>query len=111
MAKQSPNRCHWRVIEHRSGNNPGAASTVYDQLAFPLRTEMAYQLDHEQEKEKEIFAFIVALSIEKIEYKPYKLKFLSGLAVAIFVAAFDLEEEEKERRQSVEKVSPHTPAD
>jgi hypothetical protein len=103
MAKQSPNRCHWRVIESKSGNNPGIASTIYDQLAFPLRTEMAYQLDHEQEKEKEIFAFIVALSIEKIEYKPYKLKFLSGLAVAIFVAAFDLEEEEKERRQSVEK--------
>lgn len=52
--------------------------------------------------------FLVALSVERIEFKPYKLKFLSGLAVAIFVAAaFDLEseedDEEREIRRAVER--------
>ncbi len=83
--------------------SPSTAGTVYDQLKFPLRTEMAYQLEHENNKSSPL-AFIVALSFEKIQYKPYKLKFLSGLAVAIFVAAFDLEEEDKqvERRMSIQ---------
>jgi hypothetical protein len=104
---------------HNNNSTTATAGTaspvalVYDKLAFPLRTEMAYQLDHDSTTKrqlsntlstnKEVFAFIVALSLEKLEYRPYKLKFLSGLAVAIFVAAFDLEEEERERSQSVEK--------
>lgn len=93
FAKQSQNRCHWKVIENRVSAF-GLGSTVYDQLSFPLRTEMAYEL--EGDPENTINAFIVGFSTERLEFKPYKLKFLSGLAIAIFVAAFDLNEDEPE---------------
>ena len=72
-------------------------STVYDQLNFPLRTEMAFQLDAGDNVSA---AYIVAFSIEKLPFKPAKLKFLSGLAIAIYVAAFDLDQDEDEEDEA-----------
>jgi hypothetical protein len=66
----------------------------YDKLAFPMRTEMAYQLQNDDESQGYLEkAFIVAFSIEKVNFRPSKLKFLKGLAIAIFVAAFDLDDD------------------
>jgi hypothetical protein len=65
---------------------------------------MAYQLQvgPEYGYTNAASSFIVAFSVELLQYKPSKLKFLSGLAVAIFVAAFDLDEEPDENEHSLE---------
>ena len=39
----------------------------------------------------EVSVFIVGFAMDRIDYKPQKLKFLSGLGYAIYVAAFDLD--------------------
>jgi Protein tyrosine and serine/threonine kinase len=41
----------------------------------------------------DVSVFIVGFAIDRIDYKPQKLKFLSGLGYAIYVAAFDLDAE------------------
>jgi serine/threonine protein kinase len=112
-ARQSSEHYHWRIIENRV-HTEGAASTVYDQLSFPVRTEMAFELSGatfpidmslastgDIAVENARGCFLVALSVEKIEFKPYKLKFLSGLAVAIFVAAFDLDADDDRETQEI----------
>ncbi len=75
-----------------------------DKLAFPMKTEISYKLDgrllaHGAEEEEDHHdsghTYIVAFSLDKIEFKPVKLKFLKGLAIAIVVAAYELEEEEE----------------
>lgn len=63
-------------------------------LAAPCQTEVAYLLDNGQTEG--IRVYIVAFAIDKIKYKPSKLKFLSGLGYAIYVAAFVLEEDEED---------------
>lgn len=55
---------------------------------------MSYLLDTDSTEGS--FIFIVGLSTEKVEFKESKLKFLSGLGYAIYVAAYDLDDEEKE---------------
>lgn len=59
---------------------------------------MAYQLDTGDNVST---AFIVAFSIEKVEFKPAKLKFLSGLAIAIYVAAFDLDMDDENEEDEI----------
>lgn len=44
---------------------------------------------------KGVRVYIVAFAIDQIKYKPSKVKFLSGLGYAIYVAAFELESEEE----------------
>jgi hypothetical protein len=96
LAKKSPNHCHWRVLDLPTGILADIDS-VYDKLSFPPKTEMAYQLDVEPEfGYNAASSFIVAFSIDVVQFKPSKLKFLSGIAVAIFIAAFDLDEEPEE---------------
>eukprot|EP01033_Poteriospumella_lacustris_P013497 gene13497-9657_t len=112
-ARRSPEHYHWRVIDPSNypksdtSSEASDASTVsvYELLSFPVRTEMAFELsgatfpiDMNLASTGDIAVdhyargcFLVAISVERIEFKPYKLKFLSGLAVAIFVAAFDLD--------------------
>lgn len=110
-ARQSNEHYHWRIIDNRV-HTEGAASTVYDQLSFPVRTEMAFELSGatfpidmnlastgDMAVDNARGCFLVAISVEKIEFKPYKLKFLSGLAVAIFVAAFDLDADDDRESQ------------
>ena len=55
---------------------------------------MAYLLDNGQTEGVRVY--IVGFSVDKILYKPSKIKFLSGLGYAIYVAAFVLEDEEEE---------------
>ena len=54
-----------------------------------IKTELCYQLDSKTEKAS---VYIVAFATDKIDYKPAKVKFLSGLSYAIYIAAYDLDE-------------------
>ncbi len=54
-----------------------------------IKTELCYQLDTKTEKAS---VYIVAFATDRIEYKPAKVKFLSGLSYAIYIAAYDLDE-------------------
>lgn len=60
---------------------------------LPFRTEMAYLLDGEYNGAS---IFIVGLSFEVIYFKQSKLRFLAGLGYAIYVAAFDFDDDEDE---------------
>eukprot|EP01038_Epipyxis_sp_PR26KG_P016052 gene16052-21797_t len=100
LALESPNSCHWRIIESADNqkidssitNSKGSIKSEggYPDISFPIKTEMAYLLDGETGTCR---VFIVGLSSEKVEFKESKLKFLSGLAYAIYIAAFDIDEE------------------
>ena len=52
---------------------------------------MAYLLEADTEGTA---VFIVGFSLERIGFKTSKLKFLSGIGYAIYVAAFSLEEDD-----------------
>lgn len=67
------------------------ASALHPDLKAPVKTEMSYMLY--QVETGNVRVFIVGFAIDRIEYKPQKLKFLSGLGYAIYVAAFDLDAE------------------
>lgn len=85
-------------------NIPSDMISVYENLAFPLKTEMAYQLQVDPEYGYVSGAcFIVAFSVQMVTFKPSKLKFLSGIAVAIFVSAFDLDEDVEETDEAIEE--------
>ena len=56
-----------------------------------FETEFAYMLEGIKDR---VQVFIVGFSCEKIAYKKSKIKFLSGLGYAIYVAAFNLDEDE-----------------
>lgn len=104
-------------MEHRksstkttSESDPNGIDAVYDLLSFPVLTEMCFELSGATFPldmplastgrivgERAKGCFLVGISVEKIDFKPYKLKFLSGIAVAIFVAAFDLDAEDDDR--------------
>lgn len=113
MAKGSPSRYHWRVVDNyvgQKGDAPkarcdsglgsgfGSGSTLknlelsalHPDLKAPVQTEMSYML---QAETGDVHVFIVGFAIDRIDYKPQKLKFLSGLGYAIYVAAFDLDAE------------------
>ncbi len=72
---------------------------LYSEISAPFKTEMAYLLDNGQTEGVRVY--IVGFAIDKIKYKPSKLKFLSGLGYAIYVAAFVLEEEDDEETEGV----------
>ena len=108
LAKGSSSRYHWRVVDNNddkgekgrprrdsSGQlqpmkNLEAASALHPDLKAPVQTEMSYML---QAETGDVHVFIVGFAIDRIDYKPQKLKFLSGLGYAIYVAAFDLDAE------------------
>lgn len=70
--------------------NLQAPSALHPDLKAPVQTEMSYML---QAETGNVHVFIVGFAIDRIDYKPQKLKFLSGLGYAIYVAAFDLDAE------------------
>eukprot|EP00596_Hydrurales_sp_CCMP1899_P008334 CAMPEP_0119047376 /NCGR_PEP_ID=MMETSP1177-20130426/52811_1 /TAXON_ID=2985 /ORGANISM="Ochromonas sp, Strain CCMP1899" /LENGTH=669 /DNA_ID=CAMNT_0007021909 /DNA_START=346 /DNA_END=2355 /DNA_ORIENTATION=- len=113
LAKESNSRYHWRVVDDTAdgdygrsrsdsqgqvssyknleGINLEEASQLHPDLKAPVKTEMSYMLY--QVETGNVRVFIVGFAIDRIEYKPQKLKFLSGLGYAIYVAAFDLDAE------------------
>lgn len=54
-----------------------------------LTTQVSYLLDNTED----VDVFIVAFAKDAIAYKNSKLKFLSGLGYAIYIAAFDLDDD------------------
>jgi len=61
---------------------------LHPELRAPCITEMAYLL----EAETDVEVFLVGFSLELITYTPSKLKFLSGLGYAIYIAACGFED-------------------
>ena len=70
-----------------------SSNPLYSQISAPFKTEIALRLDHGETVGVRVY--IVAFSVDEITYKPSKLKFLSGLGYAIYIAAFELAEEEE----------------
>lgn len=90
MAKESTLKYHWRVVP-ATGEVSTESHPLYEHFSAPVKTEMAYMIQGETEGAN---VFIVGFAVDKIAYGPSKLKFLSGLGYAIYVAAFDLDEDE-----------------
>ena len=112
MAKESPDKYHWRVVateKEKKGlarerkNSQGQLvieyelSALHPELKIPAQTEMAYLLQGETGGQS---VYIVAFGIDRIDFKPQKLKFLSGLGYAIYVAAFDLDADSDDEEDS-----------
>jgi hypothetical protein len=110
LAKESPSRYHWRVVDdiidkaadsdrNRSDSQEQVstyeslekANALYPDLKTSLKTEMSYMLY--QGETGNVPIFIVGFGFDRIEYKPQKMNFFSGLGYAIYVAAFDLDSE------------------
>lgn len=72
----------WRV-------EPTAAVGAHVPLTF--NTQLVYMLD--KENTNGINVFIVCLSLEKIKFEQPKVKYLTGLAFSIYVAAVDLDDD------------------
>lgn len=70
----------------------GALSALHPELHAPMKTELAYWL--ETEETGGVNVFIVGFALDRIGFKPNKLKFMTGIGFAIYVAAFDLDEED-----------------
>ncbi|RYH16812.1 hypothetical protein EON65_29520 [archaeon] len=68
--------------------NDAALNKAHEDVNLPVRTEMAYLLDGKCEGAS---IFIVGLAFDSIDYKDSKIRFLSGLGYAIYVAAFDFD--------------------
>lgn len=100
LARSSSSRYHWRVVEKILSNCdeivslPANESSLHPEFMAPVKTEMAYLLENDETGD--ISVFIVGFALDRIEYSPKKLKFISGISFAIYVAAFDLDEDEYE---------------
>lgn len=108
-AKSSANRCHWRVIDNGINMNSitdrinseatsRPLSLLHPDLHIPGRTEMSYMLKGTSEM-KNVEVFIVGFSIDSIGYRPAKLLFLDGIGMAIYVAAFHLDDDDDDEEE------------
>jgi hypothetical protein len=93
IAKVSASKYHWRILDDELSDVNEEINTVYQDFQLPFKTEMSYLVEGVSGGTN---VYIVALSMEKKDFKSQKLKFLQGVAYAIYVAAFDLDEEETE---------------
>jgi len=89
LAKAAASHCHWNVLP------AGQDGSLHPDFHTPFKTEMAYMLDQETDNTSGLRVFIVGFAIDRIEFKTKKAKFISGLGFSIFVAAFDLDEDEQ----------------
>jgi len=85
MARQAKGRYYWKV-KNREDERLEA-----DALESNIHTEMATYLDTNG-----AHIYIVGFLLEKLPYKAKWVKFIAGLSYAIYVAAFDLDDEEDE---------------
>lgn len=86
LSKESKNKCHWRT-------SPSEDAVLYEVSQYPIRTEMCYAVEG---KEGSPAVYIVGFSGERNERREAKLKFLSGLGLAVSVAIYDFEEDESD---------------
>ena len=96
LAKASVSHCHWNVLP------AGQDGSLHPEFHTPFKTEMAYMLDQETDNTSGLRVFIVAFAIDRIEFGAKKAKFISGLGFSIFVAAFDLDEDEDKEENGAE---------
>ena len=102
LARSSSERYHWRVVE-KDGSNHGASPTptparLHPEFTVPIKTDMAFHLESEDTSGMSVF--IVGFALDRIEFSHKKLKFLTGIGLAIFVAAFDLDDEEDDPNET-----------
>eukprot|EP01031_Cornospumella_fuschlensis_P025890 gene25890-31264_t len=95
LCRKSGRKYYWHIIPKskkggpvNSDENDAALDKAHEEVNLPVRTEMAYLLDGKCEGAS---IFIVALAFDAVEYKDSKIRFLSGLGYAIYVAAFDFD--------------------
>ena len=103
LARSSSTRCHWEVLKEDDPATKAAISNSRDagierglhpgEMSAPVKTEMAYLLE-ETEETSGMGVYIVGFALDRIEFNAKKLKFISGIGFAIFVAAFDLDEDD-----------------
>lgn len=77
--------CHWKSIKDLPG-----VKELYPGHPLSVKTEMAYRLEGDT---GDLNVFIVGLSPRQIEFKEATVKFMEGLAYAVYIAAFNVEEE------------------
>lgn len=68
--------------------------SIYADVHLPVKTEMCFLLEADTGG---VEIFIVCLSISNIGFHPAKLRFLSGLGYAIYIAAFDIDQASEEK--------------
>ena len=99
LAKESvEDRCFWLTWKDEPGkvNDLGWDYRVELNTSILFQTQMAYLLKKVDEEGGSSEVFIVGYSLDKVDCKPGFLKFLSGLSYAIYVAAYDIDENVQE---------------
>jgi hypothetical protein len=107
LAKEAiEDRCFWITSEAGKPNDFGLDYKIGDKNGEPVfLTQMAYLLKKSEEEGGSGEFYIVGYSYDKVECKPSFLKFLSGLGYAIYVAAYDIDENVND--DNVETITHH----
>ena len=87
-AKQAKGRYYWDVKRTESDKLEA------DYLECNIHTEMATYLETDG-----VHIYIVGFVLEKLPFKTKWVKFIAGLSYAIYVAAFDLDDEDDEGKE------------
>lgn len=88
FAKAGENGVYWHVLTEEEEKNQMLSSII----AAPVKTEVAYKLACETDG---VNIYIVCFALDEIEYTAAKLKFFNGLGYAIYIAAFEIDEDEE----------------
>lgn len=106
LAKASDKRFYWgqirqegaaedeSVVSSFMANLPTGSQPPDITYLTALKTEACYMLDTKTRKEN---VFIVCFSLSANYYSGAKIKFISGVGYAIYVAAYHLDEEENDK--------------
>ena len=93
-ANESHSRYFWLTTTDEDEENfhPSAQrpSALHPELRAPFKTEMAYWVEGETAGCE---VFIVGFFLYRVNFSHPKLKFITGLGYAIYVAAFELDED------------------
>lgn len=74
-------------------------SPLHPELRAPALTEMSVQIDGDFQGLK---VYIVGFSLERLVWRPSKIKFLNGLGYAIYIAAVDFDADPDVENNSAE---------
>jgi hypothetical protein len=88
IAKMSSSRYHWRVADPSVTGRNGKPALYPDHPAS-YQTEMGYRVDCGATG---LDIYIVGFSLSNIPFTSSRLKFLTGVSYAIYIAAFDLDD-------------------
>ena len=93
LAKDSPDGGYWKI--HTKSNYSKGDEDLHLDSGLSIRTKMAYMLQYTNDEEIKFGpkVYIIGFSTQILQFSSVKFKFLSGLGYAIYVAAFDLDED------------------